>query len=76
MKLPNISARECLKTLYRAGYVLFYIRGSHYYLMHETTGSEVIVPFKRNIRRSTMRRILAQAGLSVAAFQRLRGKGE
>lgn len=67
-KLPQISGRECVKALGRAGFYIVRQRGSHVILRCDIPFTEVIVPNHRVLDKGTLRAIIRQAGLDVEEF--------
>ena len=69
-RLPALRAREVIRALERAGFVAARTSGSHYRLIHSTDPTrKVTVPIHSDdLRRGTLRGIIAQAGLTVAEF--------
>ena len=75
MKLPtDLSGREVRAALERAGFVFRRQKGSHMVLRRDDPYSRVIVPDHKQVRQGTLRRILAEAGLSVDQFIQLVGR--
>ncbi len=69
-RLPALTARQVIRTLERAGFTVTRTSGSHCRLIHSTDPArKVTVPVHRgDLKRGTLRGIIAQAGLSVADF--------
>jgi predicted RNA binding protein YcfA (HicA-like mRNA interferase family) len=69
-RLPALTAREIIRVLGRAGFVISRTSGSHCRLVHETDPArKVTVPVHSgDLKRGTLRAIIAQAGLTVAEF--------
>ncbi|MBI5667480.1 MAG: type II toxin-antitoxin system HicA family toxin [Chloroflexi bacterium] len=67
-KLPDVSSRECINALLKAGFVVARQRGSHIILYREDPYAKTIVPQRREISRGTLRRILRDAGVTVDEF--------
>jgi len=70
-RLPCLRARDVIRALKRAGFAVSRTSGSHCRLIHETDPArKVTVPLHGNtdIKRGTLRSIIAQAGLTVAEF--------
>jgi predicted RNA binding protein YcfA (HicA-like mRNA interferase family) len=69
-RLPSLGAREVIRALNRAGFVVSRTSGSHCRLIHSNDPSrKVTVPVHTgDLRRGTLRAILNQAGLSVSEF--------
>jgi predicted RNA binding protein YcfA (HicA-like mRNA interferase family) len=69
-RLPALRAREVIRALERAGFVVSRTSGSHCRLIHATDPTrKVTIPIHADdLRRGTLRGIIAQAGLTVAEF--------
>jgi predicted RNA binding protein YcfA (HicA-like mRNA interferase family) len=68
-KLPtDLSGRDVRAALERAGFVFRRQKGSHMILRREQPYARVVVPDHRPVRIGTLRRIIADAGLSVEEF--------
>jgi predicted RNA binding protein YcfA (HicA-like mRNA interferase family) len=69
-RLPSITAREAVRALERAGYVVSRTSGSHCRLVHSgDPARKVTIPVHTgDLRRGTLRGIIAQAGLTVPEF--------
>jgi predicted RNA binding protein YcfA (HicA-like mRNA interferase family) len=67
-KLPNISGRECVKALEKAGFHFERQKGSHISLIRQEPFALVVVPDHKELDRGTLRAIIRQAGLSVEDF--------
>jgi predicted RNA binding protein YcfA (HicA-like mRNA interferase family) len=70
-RLPSLKAREVIRALERAGFAVSRTSGSHCRLIHTTNSArKVTVPLhgSTDLKRGTMRAIIAQAGLTVAEF--------
>lgn len=72
--LPQASGKEITKALIRAGYRPVSQKGSHMKLRRDNPRRTIIVPNHKTIKRGTLHGIIADAGLSVAEFQRLLNK--
>ena len=68
--LPVVSGDEVVRALGRVGYAVVRRRGSHMRLMCPGR-KPVTVPRHRELKAGLLRRILADAGLSVEEFVRL-----
>jgi len=66
--LPQISGRECVAALERAGFVRRRKTGSHIILRRDGPFCQVVVPDHTALDRGTLRAIIRQAGLSVDEF--------
>jgi predicted RNA binding protein YcfA (HicA-like mRNA interferase family) len=66
-RLPSLRPKEVIRALERAGFVVSRMSGSHCRLIHETDASrKVTVPIhNKDLKRGTLRGIIAQAGLTV-----------
>jgi predicted RNA binding protein YcfA (HicA-like mRNA interferase family) len=69
-RLPSLRAREIIRALQRAGFVVVRTSGSHCRLVHQTNPArKITVPVhNEDLKRGTLRAIIAQSGLSVAEF--------
>ena len=70
-RLPALRAAAVIRALERAGFVISRTSGSHCRLVHSTDPSrKVTIPLygAADLKRGTLRSIIAQAGLTVAQF--------
>lgn len=69
-RLPSVTARQAIRALERAGFVVSRTSGSHCRLIHSRDAArKVTVPVHTgDLRRGTLRGIIAQAGLTVEEF--------
>jgi predicted RNA binding protein YcfA (HicA-like mRNA interferase family) len=69
-RLPSVTARQAIGALERAGFIVSRMSGSHCRLIHpDDPARKVTVPVHTgDLRRGTLRAIIAQAGLTVAEF--------
>ena len=69
-RLPSITAREAIRALERAGFVMSRTSGSHCRLVHRADPArKVTVPVHTgDLPRGTLRSIITQAGLTLAEF--------
>lgn len=75
MKLPtDLSGRDVKAALERAGFLFRRQKGSHMVLRRDEPFARVIVPDHKQLRPGTLRRIAADAGLTVDEFMRLLGR--
>ena len=65
-RLNTVSARECIRALERAGFVLKRQNGSH--IVMGKPGRRVVVPNHKQLKIGTLRNILDQAGLTTEEF--------
>jgi predicted RNA binding protein YcfA (HicA-like mRNA interferase family) len=72
-RLPVVTARDVIRALGRAGFVVTRTSGSHCRLIHQTDPArKVTVPVHSgDLKRGTLRSIIAQAGFTVAEFSEL-----
>ena len=65
-KLPtDLSGRDLVRALERAGFVVKRQRGSHIVLRRENPAARVVVPNHKTVRVGTLRSILHEAGITV-----------
>lgn len=70
-RLPSLTAREVIRALERAGFAVSRTSGSHCRLVHKTDPvRKVTIPLhgSADLRRGTLRSIIAQAGLTLPEF--------
>ena len=69
-RLPALTAREVIRALERAGFVVSRTSGSHCRLVHAgNPARKVTVPIHSgDLKRGTLRAIISQAGFTVAEF--------
>jgi predicted RNA binding protein YcfA (HicA-like mRNA interferase family) len=71
-KLPvDLSGRQVRIALERAGFVFRRQTGSHMILRCDNPYARVVVPDHQRVRQGTLRRIIADAGLTVDQFNQL-----
>ncbi len=71
-KLPtDLSGREVRAALEHAGFMFRRQTGSHMILRREDPYARAVVPDHKQVRAGTLRRIIADAGLSVEEFMHL-----
>jgi predicted RNA binding protein YcfA (HicA-like mRNA interferase family) len=72
-RLPALTAREVIRALERAGFRESRTSGSHCRLIHaRDPARKVTIPIHSgDLRRGTLRGIIAQAGFSVEEFLKL-----
>ena len=71
-RLPaDLSGRDVRKALDRAGFVFQRQTGSHMILRRDDPYARVVVPDHKQIRPGTLRRIIADAGLTPEQFAQL-----
>ena len=72
-RLPTMTARDVVRALERAGFVASRMSGSHCRLIHSRDPTrKVTVPVHSgDLKRGTLRGIIAQAGFTVAEFMAL-----
>lgn len=69
-RLPALTARDVIRALERAGFVAVRMSGSHCRLVHTgDVGRKITIPVHSgDLKRGTLRAIVAQAGLTVEEF--------
>ncbi len=69
-RLPSLTPRRAIRALERGGFVLHRVRGAHYQFTHPDDPSLlVVVPYHAgDLKRSVVRSIIKQAGLTVEEF--------
>ena len=68
-KLPtDLSGREVRAALERAGFIFRRQKGSHMILRRDVPYARAVVPDHKVIRLGTLRRIIADAGMTVEQF--------
>lgn len=73
-RLPSLRAADVVRALQRAGFAVSRTSGSHCRLVHSIDPTrKVTVPLhgSSDLKRGTLRSIIAQAGLTVAEFAAL-----
>jgi predicted RNA binding protein YcfA (HicA-like mRNA interferase family) len=66
--LPQISGRDCVSALAKAGFYLKRQQGSHMILRKDEPFAQVVVPDHKTLDRGTLRAIIRQAGMSIDEF--------
>jgi len=69
-RLPSLRAKEVIRALERAGFIVSRTSGSHCRLVHRSDPArKVTIPVhSADLKRGTLHSIIAQSGLSVADF--------
>jgi predicted RNA binding protein YcfA (HicA-like mRNA interferase family) len=67
-KLPQLSGRECISVLIKAGFLIERQKGSHVILRRENPYAKVVVPDHKVIDKGTLRAIIRQAEMTVDEF--------
>lgn len=71
-KLPtDLSGRDVRNALERVGFVFRRQTGSHMILRRQEPYARAVIPDHKQIRAGTLRRIIADAGLTVEQFVQL-----
>ena len=71
-RLPTLHARKIIKALEQAGFVFDRQTGSHFILRHPISKKTTCVPkHGKDVKRSLMKEILQQAGLTEEQFRKL-----
>jgi len=69
-RLPSVTARQAIRALERAGFVVSRASGSHCRLIHRIDPvRKVTIPVHAgDLARGTLRSIVTQAGMTIAQF--------
>jgi predicted RNA binding protein YcfA (HicA-like mRNA interferase family) len=69
-RLPAVTAKDAIRALERAGFIVSRTSGSHARLIHRSDPTrKVTIPrHAGDLKRGTLRGIIAQAGLTTAEF--------
>ena len=69
-RLPSVRPKEVIRALERAGFSIARTSGSHCRLIHRTDPTrKITIPVhSADLKRGTLRGIIAQAGLTVGEF--------
>ena len=67
-KLPQVSGKECIKALGKAGFYIKRQKGSHIILCRDEPFAEVVIPNHKTLDKGTLRAIIRQAELDVEEF--------
>ncbi len=70
-RLPVVSADDCIKVLHKVGFVIDRQRGSHITLKRPEPPGRVTIPNHKELKPGMLRRIIRDAGLTVADFVEL-----
>ncbi|MGH7213180.1 MAG: type II toxin-antitoxin system HicA family toxin [Tepidisphaeraceae bacterium] len=74
-KLPtDLSGRDVRAALERAGFIFRRQNGSHMILRRDQPYARAVVPDHKQVRAGTLRRIIADAGLTVEQLMQLLGR--
>ncbi|SIS88107.1 type II toxin-antitoxin system HicA family toxin [Alicyclobacillus vulcanalis] len=74
-ELPNVSGKELVSALQRAGWTVRRIEGSHYIMWKDGSPPFPIpVHGNKDLRKGTLKNILQQSGLTVEELIRILGK--
>jgi predicted RNA binding protein YcfA (HicA-like mRNA interferase family) len=71
VKLPVVSARECITVLQKAGFVFDRQNGSHATYIRTKPYARVTIPKHGTLAPGTLRSILRSAGLTIEEFVNL-----
>ena len=70
-RLPTLHSRKIIKALEKVGFVFDRQTGSHFILRHPITHQTTCVPkHGKDVKRSLMKEILQQAGLTEDEFRK------
>jgi predicted RNA binding protein YcfA (HicA-like mRNA interferase family) len=67
-KLPQISGKDCIKALEKAGFFVKRQKGSHMILCRDEPFTEVVIPNHKTLDKGTLRAIIRQVNLDVDEF--------
>ncbi|MBS3029301.1 MAG: type II toxin-antitoxin system HicA family toxin [Dolichospermum sp. DET50] len=67
-KLPQVSGKQCIKALGKAGFYIKRQKGSHIILCRDQPFAEVVIPNHKTLDKGTLRAIIRQAELDVDEF--------
>ncbi|GBF82457.1 type II toxin-antitoxin system HicA family toxin [Aphanothece sacrum] len=67
-KLPNISGKDCIKTLSKVGFYEKRRESSHVILRRDEPFAQVVIPDHKELAKGTLRAIIRDADLSIEAF--------
>jgi predicted RNA binding protein YcfA (HicA-like mRNA interferase family) len=70
-KLPQISGKDCIKALEKAGFFVKRQKGSHIILCRDEPFAEVVIPNHKTLDKGTLRAIIRQVDLDVDEFIKL-----
>jgi predicted RNA binding protein YcfA (HicA-like mRNA interferase family) len=73
-RLPSLGAEAVIRALGKVGFEVTRIRGSHHILRHRddpSRGTVVPVHAGKDIKRGLLRKIIADAGLTIEDFRAL-----
>lgn len=70
-KLPQISGKDCIKALAKAGFFVKRQKGSHIILCRDEPFAEVVIPNHKTLDKGTLRAIIRQVNLDVDEFIKL-----
>lgn len=71
-RLPTLHSRKIIQALEQGGFVFDRQTGSHFILRHPISHRTTCVPkHGKDVKRSLMKEILQQAGLTEEQFQKL-----
>lgn len=68
-KFPSLKAKETIRALGKAGFIMRRQKGSHVILKNDATKKMVIIPYhNRDLAIGTLKNIINQSGLSDNEF--------
>ena len=71
-RLPTVTASELVRALKRAGFIEHHQKGGHLHLWHDVNRLMTTVPMHPgDLKRSLLKAILKQAGISEEEFHKL-----
>jgi len=70
-KLPQVSGREVVRALEKAGFYFLRQTGSHIHLRRDDPFAQVAVPNHRTLKRGTLKSIINSSGMTTEEFLKL-----
>jgi len=70
-RLPQVSGRECVRALQKAGFLFKRQEGSHIILRRPEPFVQLVAPDHKELDRGTLRAIIRRSGLTVGEFTQL-----
>jgi len=71
-RLPSLSAKDLIKALLKAGFIMERQKGSHLRLYHPVNKRQTVVPMHSgDVPRGLLKGIIKQAGLTEEEFRNL-----
>ena len=67
-RLPQISGRECVNALQKAGFYIVRQSGSHIVMRRDDPRARTVVPNHKTLKKGMLSSIISDAGLTVEEF--------